>query len=170
MTDAIELYQRAINLLPDDADAHFGLGDVYERVKEYDKAIVEYQTAIIADNRQYAAYRNLARIEMQQHKDYARALELLSRPLEYLESLNLASLSHANVYALFTSRAQANLGLKNLKLAQDDLAFVLQLDSNAATAHYLLGEVLAARSDSMSARREWLSCSRIISRDARQRA
>ena len=62
LTQAIHKYQRAISLKPDRSEAHIGLAYVYEKIRDFDKAIVEYQTAIKSNNKDYQAYNNLASI------------------------------------------------------------------------------------------------------------
>ena len=62
ITSAIDSYERAISLAPDFALANYNLGAAYDEILQYDKALVEYQTAIQNDPQLYFAYNNLARI------------------------------------------------------------------------------------------------------------
>ena len=70
ITSAIDSYERAISLAPDFALAHYNLGSAYDDILQYDKALVEYQTAIQNDPQIYFAYNNLARLYMLQKRDY----------------------------------------------------------------------------------------------------
>jgi len=155
MPRAQDSYQRAINLYPDYTAAHYNLATAYEDVLEYDKALVEYQTAIRRDPQLYAAYNNLARLYILRRADYASALTLL----------NIALNSQADVtqqpavqYALLKNRSWAYMGLKLYALAESDLRRALGLRPEGAAAHCLLAQALEARGDAPAALPEWEAC------------
>lgn len=160
LTSAIQGYQRAINLSPDYAQAHYNLGTAYEDVLEYDKALAEYQTAIRADSTMYAAYNNLGRVYMLQKADYTGALRLFNLALDL--EFTLPEPQHTLVrYSLLKNRGWANFGLKYLELAQLDLHASLALRPDGAAAHCLLAQVIEARrGDVKAALAEWEACLR----------
>jgi tetratricopeptide (TPR) repeat protein len=152
VTSAIYSYQRAISLAPDYALAHYNLGSAYDDILQYDKALVEYQTAIQNDPRIYFAYNNLARLYMLQRRDYVSALRLLER------GVDLKPPEPAVRYSLLKNRAWAYLALKLPGLAEADLRQALALRPEGAAAHCLLAQVLEARGRPAEALPSWEKC------------
>jgi tetratricopeptide (TPR) repeat protein len=152
ITSAIDSYERAISLAPDYALAHYNLGSAYDEILQYDKALVEYQTAIQNDPRLYFAYNNLARLYMLQERDYVSALRLLER------GVNLEPTEPAVRYSLLKNRAWAYLALKLPDLAETDLRHALALRPEGAAAHCLLAQVLEARGQPTDALDAWGLC------------
>ena len=159
LTSSIQNYQRSISLMPDYAEAHYGLALAYEQVKEYDNAISEYQTAILASDTMFSAYNNLARLQMLHRHDFAMALELLNPPLVKQRD---SELQRYYLYALLKNHGWANLELGNLKLAYDDLSGALSFDHDGVAARFLLGRVLEAQGDTIRARGQWMRCREIL--------
>jgi len=154
-TRAIESYQRAISLNPDYAQAHYNLATAYEDVLEYDKALVEYQTAIRADPLLHLAYNNLARLYILRRLDYASALALLNAA----QSSRLDVMQQPAVqYSILKNLGWAHLGLKLYGLAEANLRQALELRPDGATAHCLLAQVLEGRGASTEALPEWEAC------------
>ena len=152
ITSAIDSYERAISLAPDFALAHYNLGAAYDEILQYDKALVEYQTAIQNDPRLYFAYNNLARLYMLQKRDYVSALRLLDRGV----ALNPSE--PAVKYSLLKNRAWAYLAIKLPGLAETDLRQALLLRPEGAAAHCLLAQVLEARGKVADALPSWEWC------------
>ena len=152
VTSAIYSYQRAISLAPDYALAHYNLGSAYEDILQYDKALVEYQTAIQNDPQIYFAYNNLARLYMLQKRDYVSALRLLER------GEDLQPTEPAVKYSLLKNRAWAYLALKLPGLAEADLRQALALRPEGAAAHCLLAQVLETRGKPADALPFWENC------------
>lgn len=73
---AEENYLRAIALNPDNVEAHYNLGNLYEDLQEFDKARTEYLIAVKGDVPE--AYNNLARLFIQK-KEYPQAVALLNQ-------------------------------------------------------------------------------------------
>ncbi|MEW6267481.1 MAG: OmpA family protein [Thermodesulfobacteriota bacterium] len=63
LDDAVTHYQKALALKPDLTIAHFGLGDVYFKKKEYKKACDAYIEGLRLQPRDEAALRNLGQAE-----------------------------------------------------------------------------------------------------------
>lgn len=154
LNGAMEQYQRAINLDPDFAQAHYNLGTTYDEVLDYDKAMSEYQLALLADRRFPHAYNNLARLYILRRNDHASALKLVG------DALRLDSRDDAVRYALLKNRAWAYLGLKLTDLAEQDLREALQLRPEGAAAHCLLAQVFEARTETELALDAWQMCLR----------
>ena len=152
VTSAIYSYQRAISLAPDYALAHYNLGSAFEDILQYDKALVEYQTAIQNDPQIYFAYNNLARLYMLQKHDYVSALRLLER------GVDLKPTEPAVGYSLLKNRAWAYLALKLPGLAEADLRQALELRPEGAAAQCLLAQVLEARGKPADALPFWENC------------
>ncbi len=152
ITTAIASYTRAISLRPDYAVAHYNLGSAYEDILQYDKALVEYQTAIQADPQIYLAYNNLARLYLLQKRDYVSALRLTTR------GLDLKPAEPSVQYSLYKNRAWAYLGLKLPGLAEADLRQALALHPEGAAAHCLLAQVLELKGRTADALPSWESC------------
>jgi len=155
LTSAIQNYQRAVSLKPDYAVAHYGLAKAYEAVQEYDKAITEYQTAILADNKEHRAYLGLSRLYMLHRKDFIRALQLLEivrdRPPE---ALSEEEKKPNYQYTVFKNCGWAYFNLQYLQQAKDDLDWAVQQRADGAAAHYLLGKVYEAMAHDAEAKRK----------------
>jgi tetratricopeptide (TPR) repeat protein len=155
LTKAIEKYQRAISLDPSYAQAHFNMGNAYEDVLNYDKAISEYELAIMADQDFYRPYNNIARLYIIYRNEPLKALPLLDKALTL--HIDPQDDPTAIKYRLYKNRGWANLLLKNYKQAKVDLNQALSLVANGADAHCLLAQVLDGQKDA-SALGEWTLC------------
>lgn len=149
LTTAIENYQRAISLKPDDSVAHYNLASAYEAVLEYDKAESEFQAAIRCNDQYCLAYNRLARLYMLRRSEYVSALTLLRLGLEKLELMKERNLLNEVAYrdikfALLRNRGWAYFGLGYFRQAADDLRAALEMRPRGAVAHCLLAQVLEA--------------------------
>jgi len=172
LTQAIQNYQRAISLMPSQSGAHHGLAQAYEDVREFDKAMVEYQTAILLDDKEYPAYNNLARLFILHRKDYAGALKLLDTPIKkFNQGIQTGqqnnSLNLDDWFAFFKNHGWANFCLGYYKTAEGDLNNALSLRKKAV-AYYLLGKVAEALNNHKEALVYWGLCRDVINRDQRE--
>ena len=100
-SEAIDMYERAIEDKPDNADAHNNLGMLYEEIGEYEKAVAEYKRAIEINSNFAEAYYNLGDLyekigknseAMQAYKEYAKLnpegedINEIKKKIEQLES------------------------------------------------------------------------------------
>lgn len=167
LTAAIENYQRAISLKPNDSLAHYNLASVYEAVLEYDRAESEFQIAITCDDQYSVAYNRLARLRMLRRDDYVAALTLLETGLAKLDLMKEKNLVNDADdrdirFAMLRNRAWANFGLGYFNQAMNDLTEALKLRPDGAVAHCLLGQVLESdknpHRDQKAAMEEYRKC------------
>jgi len=161
---AVENYQQAVALKPYYEEANFNLALAYDKSQEYAKAIDQYKRTIAFNSKNYTAYNNLARLYILQSKDYNGALRLLDRLLS-----SLRELPPENHYYLFKNRGWADLELHNYREAEGELATAIQLKSNGAAAHYLLGRLLDEQKRSAEAKQQWNSFIEAIQNDPKQK-
>jgi tetratricopeptide (TPR) repeat protein len=159
LTNAIYDYQRAVSLNPPYSVAHFNLGNAYEDVLDYDKAMTEYQNAIQADSEFYRPYDNLARLYILYKDDSLRALTLIEKALP----LNIDPEDDANEvhYRMYKNRGWANLKLKSFEQARIDLEQALSLRADGGDAVCLMAQVLEEQKRKQEAKRYWTLCRRL---------
>ncbi|NEN94388.1 MAG: tetratricopeptide repeat protein, partial [Moorea sp. SIO3I7] len=164
---AEENYLRAIALNPDNVDAHYNLGNLYEDLQQFDKARTEYLLAVKGDVPE--AYNNLARLLIKK-KEYPQAVALLNKGL--LEAQKQDSFPEVK-YNLFK-----NLGWAKFQQGSDldteaeqalkaatgiasnpDVAKYL---SNRGSAYCLLAQVLQ-RQKNPGAIQQWQQCCQLAS-------
>jgi len=167
LSTAIENYQRAISLKPNDSLAHYNLASAYEGTLEYDKAEAEFHAAIRCDGQYCLAYNRLARLYMLRRSDYVSALMLLKTGLEKLDLMKANSLINESGYrdfrfALLRNRGWAYYGLGYYRQAADDLRLALEIRPRGAVAHCLFAQLLEAEKnpqrDSGKAMEEYTKC------------
>lgn len=157
LTAAIQKYQRATSLEPLHAVAHYNTGNAYEDALDYERAMTEYKSAILADHEFYAPYNNLARLYIVQRSDHSSALKLLDRALS-LTIKGEQEVRDLVQSAMYKNRGWANLGLKNYSAAKDDLQQALRLNGEGAEAYCLLAQVLEAQNDKSEVAENWRAC------------
>jgi tetratricopeptide (TPR) repeat protein len=155
LTYAIQKYQRAISLEPAFAQAHFNMGNAYEDVLDYEKAIGEYELSIMSDHAFYRPYNNLARLYILHRGQPLKALQMVDAALAL--PVDPQDDEKAVKYRLYKNRGWANLGLKNYQQARVDLERALEFVSNGADARCLMAQVLDAQKDA-AADGEWVLC------------
>ena len=160
MGTAEQNYLRAIALNPDNVDAHYNLGNLYEDLQEFDKARTEYLIAVKGDVPE--AYNNLARLFIQK-KEYPQAVALLNQGL--LQAGKQDSFPEVK-YNLFKNLGWARFQQGRDIEAQQALQVatgiasnpeVAQYIRNPGSAHCLLAQVLQ-RQKQPSAIEQWQQC------------
>jgi serine/threonine protein kinase/tetratricopeptide (TPR) repeat protein len=152
LSKALKSYERAVNLNPGYAVAHYNLASAYEDVEAFEEALTEYQTAMRADPKFYFAHNNLARLYLLRRKDHASALNILNA------ALDLRPKETQVKYSLYKNRGWAHLGLGYYDLAVADLRESLNWRRDGAAAHCLLAQALDAQRKEASAAPEWEAC------------
>ena len=132
---AIECYNKAIELDPNNAKAYNNLGLAY-RVgkKDYDKAIDYYNNAIELDHNYAAAYNNLGVAYRVGRKDYDKAIECYNKAIElnpnYAKAYNNLGLAY-------------KAGKKDYDKAIECYNKAIELNPNYAKAYNNLGAAYA---------------------------
>ena len=157
---AEENYLRAIALNPDNVDAHYNLGNLYEDLQQFDKARNEYLIAVKGDVPE--AYNNLARLFIQK-KEYPKAVALLNQGL--LQAGKQNSFPEVR-YNLFKNLGWARFKQGRDTEAQQALQAAVGIASNPevakyfrnrGSAHCLLAQVLQ-RQKKPGAIQQWQQC------------
>lgn len=135
---AIDLFRRAVEVDPDDADGHFNLGFALSKAGQKSEAVAQYEESLRVNPMHVRTINNLA-IEYlaQQRVDDAEKL--------YLEALDvnpkLADV-HYNLAKLYRLRDDEEQARKHL-------ALTIQLDPGHSLAHLELGTLAAARGNAV---------------------
>lgn len=146
-------YTRAIRLNPDDVEAHYRLGQVYEKLQDFDRARTEYQIAVQGDFDK--AYNNLARLYILDKK-YAAAIALLKEARNRAKDNPDKDLQ----YLLLKNLGWALLEEKRFTDAEDYLQEAIDLASDKAPAYCLIAQVGERQNDKKKASVEWENCLR----------
>ncbi|NEO39386.1 MAG: tetratricopeptide repeat protein [Moorea sp. SIOASIH] len=165
-------YERALSLNPDNAEAHYNLGHLYEALQELDKARTQYRLAV--QGGLDAAYNELGRLYIQDKK-YSQAVSLLLTGLDNLEENDLQNkllktedikTKNETQYALFKNLGWARLKQGRYADAETHLRDAIELDKTfkktPAAAHCLLAQVIENKpeKDPDNALAEWKVCLR----------
>ena len=81
LEQAAELLQRFLSLCPTDAEAHYGLGEVWLELGQLEAAIASFQTALQLDSGYLEAYDALINTQIQA-EDWQSAIQLALRSLQ----------------------------------------------------------------------------------------
>ncbi len=128
--EAVRSYKQYLATKPDDADAHFDLGNAYASLKQNADAKTEYEKAISLDPKLDVAYVNLGITLLE--SDAAAAIEPLQKAAELLPK---------------EARPQFLLGWAYERSGKPDLAIehyqaAEKLDDKNSDVHFALGRVL----------------------------
>lgn len=165
--DAIEHFQRAVNLAPEKDQPHFDLADAFEEVLDIDKAIVEYQAAIQLNPNNYQAYNNLARLYLVKRKDPEGAMRALRKGFirvgEELKKQGISCpapspLCQGADYTLHKNLAWVNVTQKWYRLARLDLDAARNDRPDGGGAYCLLAQVEVAEEHLAEATAAWGRC------------
>jgi hypothetical protein len=150
LSAALGFFKRAVALDPEMTQVHFNMAVLYEQTYQYDKAIAEYQQAIVADPSHVKAYASLSRL-----------LILANQPLSALRTAtDAAGLPPADAVTMATLH-------KNLAWAEDQLGFYADAESDAKkaltspdvapAAYCVLGRIYTHWKKAPEARQAWKS-------------
>ncbi len=148
---ALDNYRRATELDPNNMKAHYLLGNSYEQLQQLKKARSAYQVAVLGNVTE--AFNNLAHLYIVQDKDYSAAAALLRQGLQQ----NPADDQIRSI--LLKNLGWARLGQKRYSEAEAHLKEAIHLNSQRASAHCLLAQVLEAQGKKALALKSWQNCS-----------
>lgn len=171
---AIELYKKAINIKPMDAEAYNNIAVAYKEKGDISKAIENYQQAVNLNQEYVAAYINLG-TALQENKNYEAAIENFKRVIELTPDnsrvYNNLGASYRAVDKRSAAKDSYRLAIKHstdYTLAYNNLAVMLyedghfqeaieifnqalQINPNDPHTHANLGKVLATKSNTAEA-------------------
>ncbi|MBV8278300.1 MAG: tetratricopeptide repeat protein [Verrucomicrobia bacterium] len=168
MDEAVAQYQRALEINPNDAEAHYNLGLVLFRNGQLDKAIAQYQKGLEINPNYVQAHNNLGNALFQKGQldeavaQFQKALEINLNYAEAHNNLGIALFQKGQLdeaVAQFQkaleinfnyAEAHSNLGLVLFRKGQLDEAIAqyqkaLEIDPNYVQAHYNLGNALSQK-------------------------
>ncbi|NEQ42048.1 MAG: tetratricopeptide repeat protein [Leptolyngbya sp. SIOISBB] len=166
-TQALEKYERAVELDANNAEAHFRLGSVYEELLDIDQAQAEYRIAMLGGC--IEAYVNLARLELVQEQDPAAAGSLLRQGKFQLDNSGdditycsqSSQLDRSVVeFSFFVNFGWVYLVQERLNDSESQLREALKINNDEAAPHCLLAQVKELRmgGDTFVALEEWRKC------------
>jgi Flp pilus assembly protein TadD len=156
LSSAEEDYKRALSLNPDDAEAHFDLGLIYEELQNFTSAKTEYVLAMQGGN--ITAINNLARLYILD-KNYPSAVNLLLKAQQDQKNLD-----QEIQYAISKNLGWARLKQEDFAGAETALLEAINfqksanLQENIAAPHCLLAQVREAQKNKKEALKEWEIC------------
>ena len=146
-------YERALSLNPDNAEAHYNLGSLYEDLQELDKARTQYRLA--AQGGLDAAYNELGRLYIHDKK-YSQAVSLLLKGLDTVTEADTET-----KYALLKNLGWARLKKGRYADAETYLRDAIEVEKTfeqtPAAAHCLLAQVMEKKAPD-NALKEWEMC------------
>ncbi|MBI1926223.1 tetratricopeptide repeat protein [Candidatus Poribacteria bacterium] len=98
-TSELTLWKRAIEINPNNANAHNNLGNAYEAQGQYEQAIAAYQRAIDIDPNDAIAHINLGVVYTKQGQ-YEQAIAAYKKGIDINPSDAIACYNIAGVYSL----------------------------------------------------------------------
>lgn len=176
--NALSAFQKAVELLPDDAEAHYNLGKVLRDLGQLDAAVANYRLALkiepgyaMAHNNLGNALRDLGQLDGAA-ESYRKALEIspndavahnnLGITLKNLGQLDDAVASFLRALEIKPNYAEAHSNLGNALMesgrfseAEANLRRALEIKPDCADAFNNLGALLSAQDRSLSCFLAW---------------
>ena len=161
-------FKQAIALDSDNAEAHYNLGDLYEKLQKIKEAREHYEQA--AQSQLPEAYNNLARLDIQD-KNYDTAVARLQEGLRLADQPNNPEPALPELrYSILKNLGWARLEQNRLDEAQAYLESAIELQNqssesdrsyvrNPGSAACLLAQVLDQQKQSDLALKYWQDCS-----------
>ena len=159
-TSALADYKRAIELDPNNMEAHYRLGAIYEELLEFDKANSEYRIAMLGGC--VEAYNNLGRLYIVEEGDAAKAAVLLTRAQNKVDDFRCTSDTDVKSlsYSLLKNLGWARFIQKRHTEARNYLEEAIKLNPEKAAPYCLLAQVIEEERDEshIDALTAWESC------------
>jgi tetratricopeptide (TPR) repeat protein len=148
--DAIIYYNIALTIKPGYPEALYSRGRAYEELKDFNRAIADYESARASD-RFASAYSQLARLYITEYQNYPRAAQLSEEALQFAKN-------DFQRYPLYKNWGWALFELQQYDKAQDALQKAIIVNNQRGSAYCLLAQVLEAQSLFIKAKQEWKKC------------
>jgi tetratricopeptide (TPR) repeat protein len=144
-TSALADYKRATELDPNNMEAHFRLGRIYEVLLDLEQARSQYRIAMLGGC--VEAYNNLGRLYLVEDQDFVAASLLFKQGIAYIENdINITqctSVAENTIrYSLLKNLGWAELNQNRYAKAKGDLQAAIDLNGEKASAYCLLAQVL----------------------------
>lgn len=140
---AAEIYQKALQLEPENLDAHINIASAYLMLNRPADAIEHCQKAIKIDDKVSAAYYILGCAYMRQ-----------SKPLEAIKAFQLSINLDQTVAAAYFHLGRAHFEAGQIDNAIEQLQTAIEMQEDHPSAHYLLGQAFMRAGDKENAERE----------------
>ena len=166
---ALDRYQKTLELSNKDiltkATVNYNLANLFEDIKDFDKAIENYQKVIDyqgnSDDRVNLvvvdARNNYARLLIWQKRKNQQAIEEISKSLQAIEQ-EKASTSNISKYNLYKNLGWAYLQLGNLQAAEKYLDKAIEFDEYKTAAAYCLRAKVLQQIESKDTLSSWQKC------------
>lgn len=154
-------YEKAIDFYPDNVWIHYNLGDLYEELKDFEKAEAAYQIAIRGPSSSLV-YNNLGRLYILE-KEYNSAFHLLDGGLQSLNDLN-QNQAYPNElsYTLHKNLGWLELEQKNNPAAyiylQEAISIAEKNKIDASSSYCLLAQLPSENLDPKAHLERWQKC------------
>jgi Tfp pilus assembly protein PilF len=152
--DAKKDLERAISLNPENAVARYNLGDLYEMLFQYDKAISEYQFAALSGHE--FAQNNLSRLFILK-RQFNEASQVLLKAISSYQS-KMDGKDTLTQYNLLKNLGWARAGQGRFGDAISVLNKAVELLPERAPGHCLLGKSYSGIGEIQRAAAEWEIC------------
>lgn len=115
---AIDDLSKAISLLPNESEYYRRRGALYDWNKQYEKAILDYKTAIKLNPLDHLSYESLTELYINTG-DYQQAINVISSGIDHIERYSNPRENDYSLYNLYTKRADIYALSKSAKAISD---------------------------------------------------
>ncbi len=122
---ALDEFRWAVSLSPEDAQAHYNLGNTYEALHDDESAIDAYRQALAKDDELWVAYNNLGRLYLSALDDPDAALLTLHAGLTKVNDPQWKGVLRKNIGWAYLEKGQPHAALSELQAAAKELEEIL---------------------------------------------
>ena len=118
---AIAEFRWAVSLSPQNAQAHYNLGNSYQALHDDESALYAYQVALVQDDGLWEAYNNLGQLYLSAFDDPDAALLTLQAGLTKAEDSTWQALLRKNIGWAYLAKGLPHAALAELSAAREQL-------------------------------------------------
>lgn len=122
---ALDEFRWAVNLSPEDAQAHYNLGNTVEALHDHESAIDAYRQALAEDDELWPAYNNLGRLYLSALDDPDAALLTLHAGLTKVNDPQWKAVLRKNIGWAHLEKGQPHAALRELRAVAKELEQIL---------------------------------------------